>query len=221
MADHDWIGGAELAERTMQIFGSTEQLKDWLLLRLANGRITARAKSCLIHRRGSDAAERIADWDIPPKAWSFISLAEDCAYRVELSDDLQFLSGPFFPPACLDMDYGTRKFECSGLLFARHNLDAVLGPHQPIPAATTKPTGPGGRRADKEKWSTFAAAFAVIAAKDDFEQEVDAAAIYERIQTVLRDEDEPCFVLENVRDSITIAMAWRKGIKLKKSAMPS
>ncbi len=215
MADESWIEGAELSARATEIFGSAKQLKEWLLVRLSTGRVIARAKSCLIHKSGSDPAERIADWDIPPKAWSFISIAYDGPYEIELSDDLQFMSGPTFPPGSGALIYALRKFECSGISYGRHDLNALLGPVPPNPAGAVKLRGSGGRQPDKQKWSQFAAAFAVIAAKDGIDSRADAAAIYEQIVGFLALEDMESFVLENVRDAITMAQVWSSGGKLK------
>lgn len=215
MADEAWIEGAELSSRAIETFGSASEFKEWLLVRLAKGRVTARAKTCLIHRRGSDPAEQIADWDIPPQAWTFMSLAEDGPHEIELSDDLQFMSGPTFPPGSGALTYALRKFECSGMLYGRDGLRAILGAVPPAPTASAGRKGAGGKRVDKARWSQFAAAFAVIAARDGIDSQDDAAAIYKQIADFLDLEDMESFDLANVRDAITMAQVWSGGGKLK------
>ena len=45
MTDEGWIEGAELSSRAIKTFGSASEFKEWLLVRLAKGRVAARAKS--------------------------------------------------------------------------------------------------------------------------------------------------------------------------------
>jgi hypothetical protein len=220
MAEDAWIVGTELAKEALPIFGSAAELKEWLILRLGKGRIAARAQTTVIRASASAPAHRLDDWAIPPSAWTFISLAADGPYRITLSDDLERLAGPF-PPGVEGQPYAQRQFECRGLTFFRRDLSAIFDP-VPIKHIAQSPRGGiGGARPDKARWTEFAAAFAVTADANDIDPLVDAATIYDEVTGYLAEHEiTNCLSIDSVRDSITLAQAWKSGVRIKPERPP-
>lgn len=205
VADDEWISGSQLVKIALPLFESEASLKDWLLFRLSKGLIVSRATSTLLRQDGAQPAVRLTNWDIPPQAWSFISMGHD-AMKIEVSADLERISGRF-PTSFAGLDYGLRHFESEGLSFLRRDLVAILGPRSsPLPPAAR--AGVGGAKPDKLRWGQFAAALAAIAAKDDFQPNDDPSEIFRKVDDLLAFKGLPGFDKSNVIGAIELALEW-------------
>lgn len=216
MIDDDWISGSDLVEAASAIFPTTQEFKDWLILRLGTGRVVARARSTLLRRRGSSPAQRIENLIFPPRAWTYISLAEQTPRRIVLSDDLEQLSGPALPPSIEGRPFPPQPFESHGISYERAGLRSLLGPTSLQPARRSSRAGIGGKPADSKRWAEFAAAFAVIAEKNGINPRANSSTVYEEIAQFLTDADLSPLHGDTVRDAITMAQAWIEGIGLKR-----
>lgn len=216
MDETNWIGGRDLSHIGLSVFTTATDLRDWLILRLGKGHVSARATATVVRQKGSAPPQRWDGWIIPPGAWAHVERAMAASRPMKLADDLTTLAG-IFPPNIEEFPYWPQEFECTGLSYSRADLAALLGPTAPSSRNRASRKGIGGAKPDKPRWEEFAAAFALIADSDGIDPDLDEQALFNRIDSFLeaRGIDDGLHI-DSVRDAIGLAQAWKRGAQIKR-----
>lgn len=199
----------------------SQSLVSDLRTNLAHGLIQARAKVAIVEvfrsfdqvRAGADPKkETFRDWEVPARVW--VGSLENSHLALPGLDR--------FTSAAPGMGYDAIKL--IGLSFRRSDvldafeIDPTVPPTRkkaPSGARVEPANGSGrGRGPSKADWSNFAAALAVVAARDEddlAEAGRSVASIYERIGEVLQDRlgaEAKYLSLDSVQDAIAMAQEW-------------
>lgn len=217
-----WIGAHEVMKLLdVRSASAAECWAESIVDRAGRGLIPAQAQSLYL----SGIEQPNSPAPIPREVWRAYNLEQNW-----VTGDFKAKGNPFAKKPLW--------FEAFGVEFDRSKIEALVpaggqltfqssppitresgsdGMPSPPPASPTidLPKGRPGRKPNQDDWKRFAAAFAVVASKEDIDPGASAADIYKQIADYANNEqDTPIMSEETVRDAITLAQAWKGGIRV-------
>ena len=212
----NWISSRELS-RLLTASSLGNRGARFLQERLAKGLIAGRSRHAQLKAGGLAAARRgfhdviqRVDWEVPATVWS----GDVTNSRLDLTADK-------FTTRASKTGYSS--VEMIGLSFDRSDVAMALpelfgnerSSSHPVTISPRAPKGRGGGRPpSKADWSNFAAALAVVAARDEVdvaEPGRSAASVYNKAIEVIQihlGADQSHISIDSVTDTITKAQEW-------------